>query len=132
MSCRCAPPACAAAAAAMAFCTIIRALPSNVAGSVCTQAIGIVRRPSLITIISPRALRSSTTALRPRRTHRSTRSCFSAIVNRITLPAQCRRISSTSGSSAFSTANPLRGTASTTTCFTAASCSSVSISLRPR
>ena len=37
----------------------------------------------------------------------------------------------TSGSSAFSTANPLRGTASTTTCFTAASCSIVSISLRP-
>ena len=88
MSCRCAPAACAAAAAAIAFWTIIRALPSNVAGSVWTHAIGIVRRPSLITIISPRGLRSSTTALRPRRTHRSTRSCFSAMVNRITLPAQ--------------------------------------------
>ena len=132
MSWRCAPAACAAAAAAIAFCTIMRALPSKVAGNVCTHAMGIVRRPSLITIISPRGPFSSTTALRPRRIHRSTRSCFSRIVNRITLPLQCRRISSTSGSSAFSTAVPLRGTASTGTCLTAASCSSVSISRSPR
>ena len=91
MSCRWAPAACAAAAAAIAFCTIIRARPSKVAGSVCTQAIGIVRRPSRITIISPSGPFSSTTALPPRRTQRSTRS-FSCIENRITEPLQALRI----------------------------------------
>jgi hypothetical protein len=132
MSCRCAPAAWAAAAAAIAFCTIIRALPSKVAGKVWTHAIGIVRRPSRITIISPRSLFSSTIALRPRRTHFSTSSLRSCIVNRITLPLHALRMSATSGSSAFSTAQPVFGTASTTTCFTAASCSSVSMPFSPR
>ena len=132
MSCRCAPAACAAAAAAIAFCTIIRARPSKVAGSVCTQAIGIVRRPSLITIISPRGPFSSTTALPPRRTQRSTSSLRSCIENRITEPLQALRIPATSSSSAFRTAQPVFGTASTTTCLTAASCSSESMPFSPR
>ena len=97
----------------------------------CTQAIGIVRRPSLITIISPRGPFSSTTALPPRRTQRSTRS-FSCIENRITEPLQALRIPATSSSSAFRTAQPVFGTASTTTCLTAASCSSESIPFSPR
>ena len=54
------------------------------------------------------------------------------MVNKITEPLHARRISSTSGSSAFNTAKPLRGTASTMTCFTAASCSIVSMPFKPR
>ncbi len=95
MSCRCAPAAWAAAAAAIAFCTIIRARPSKVAGSMCTYAIGDERLPSFSTISSPSGPCSRTMAFRPRRTHRSTNSCLAFIENRITCPPVCRRISST-------------------------------------
>ena len=132
MSWRWAPAAWAAAAAARAFATIMRARPSNVAGSWWTHPIGMVRLPSRITIISPRGLGWRTTAFPPRRTHRSTSSLSSRIEKNTTDPEQCFRISATSSSSAFKTAKPLRGTASTTTLFTAASCLIEWTSFNPR
>ena len=67
MSCSGAPAANAAAAAASAFWTFIRARPPNVAGSRWVQASCISRRPCLTTIISPRSDGLSTSALPPRR-----------------------------------------------------------------
>ena len=52
-----------------------------------------------------------------------------AIENHTMPPEQRRRILRTRASSALSTANPSRGTASTTTALTSASCSSVSMPL---
>ena len=136
MSCSCAPAAKAAPAAASEFCTFIFALPPKVAGSRWVHASCMARRPCRITIISPRSLRSSSTARPPRRQWSSTMSATSlpasAIVNQTTSPEQRRRIPRTSGSSALSTANPSRGTASTTTCLTSASCSRVSMPRIPR
>src|SRR6478609_4735283 len=67
MSCRGAPAAKAAAAAASVFWTFIRARPPKVAGSRWVQASCISRRPCLTTIISPRSDGSRTSALPPRR-----------------------------------------------------------------
>ena len=136
MSCSEAPAAKAAAAAAMAFWTFIVARPPKVEGSRWVQASCMARRPSLTTIMSPRSLCSSTTARPPRRQWSSTESRISlpgsAMVNQTTRPEHLRRIARTSGSSALRTANPLRGTASTTTALTSASCSTVSMPRRPR
>ena len=60
MSCRWAPAANAAPAAASEFCTFILARPPNVAGSRWVQASCIARRPCRITIISPSSPRSRT------------------------------------------------------------------------
>ena len=54
------------------------------------------------------------------------------MVNHEIRPEQRRRIARTSGSSALSTAKPLRGTASTITALTSASCSRVSTPRSPR
>ena len=76
--------------------TFILALPPKVAGSRWVQASCIVRRPCRSTIISPRSLRSSTTARPPRRQWSSTISAVSlpasAIVNHTTSPEHRRRI----------------------------------------
>ena len=63
MSCRGAPAAKAAAAAASEFWTFIRARPLKVAGSRWVQASCISRRPCWTTIISPRSVGLSTMRL---------------------------------------------------------------------
>ena len=136
MSCSGAPAAKAAAAAASEFWTFIRARPLKVAGSRWVHASCISRRPCWTTIISPRSVGLSTIALPPRRQWASIMSRTSlpgsSIENHTTWPEHLRRISRTSGSSALSTAWPSRGTASTMTAFTSASCSTVSMPRRPR
>src|SRR3954465_11388409 len=67
MSCKGAPAAKAAAAAASEFWTFIRARPAKVAGRRWVQASCISRGPCLTTIISPRSDGLRTSALPPRR-----------------------------------------------------------------
>ena len=74
MSCRCAPEAHAAAAAASAFATFIRARPPNVAGMRCVYSTGIVRGPRRSTTSSPSSVSWRMNAAPPRPACPSTRS----------------------------------------------------------
>ena len=96
MSCRCAPAAHAAAAAASALATFIRALPPNVAGIRWVYSTGMIRGPWRSTIWSPSGVCRTTNAAPPRPVKPSTRSKprwpFSvSIENRITRPAALGR-----------------------------------------
>ena len=74
MSCRCAPAAHAAAAAASALATFMRARPSNVAGIRCVYSSGIVRSAWRSTTSSPSSVCCTTIAAPPRPQWPSTRS----------------------------------------------------------
>ena len=95
-----APAARAAAAAAIALATFMRAWPPKVAGTAPVGAIRVERRPWRTTISSPRRPSSSTMARPPRR-QVSTSSLPSSMEKYTSSPEQCRRIPATSGSSAL-------------------------------
>ena len=80
MSWRCAPAAHAAAVAASAFWTFIRARPSKVAGMRWVQTRYIDLRPWRSTIISPLRPRSTVTARRPRDAWNFRRSCSGSML----------------------------------------------------